>query len=176
MYSITLANREHHLEQIRDLSLEYLQWVNTKLYEYFGTGVDDVPKYVEEDLQHIDKFLPPLGRFFLCYVDERLAGMAALRKLDPGIGEIKRMYVRPEFRRRGLGRALFNRLVEEAYLMNFQCLRLDSAPFFVEAHQLYRSSGFQDIEPYQGAEIPKEFHGNWFFMEKQLPKKGEKFL
>jgi len=176
MCTIIIANKEQHLAQIRDFFLEYLQWININLNEYYGMGIDDVPKYVEEDIRHIDKFMPPKGRFFLCYVDALPAGMATLKELDPGIGEVKRMYVRPEYRRRGLGRALLNRLLEEADQINFQCLRLDSAPFLIESHQLYRTSGFQDIQAYEGTEVPKEFHPNWIFMEKQLPKKGEEFL
>jgi len=168
MVKIVAANKDQHLETIRDLFLEYLTWANGKLFEVYGMGIDDMPGYVDEDLHHIDKFMPPMGRLFLCYVDNLPAGMAALKELVPGIGEIKRMYVRPEFRRRGLGRALMDRLLEEANRIPFQCLRLDSAPFFIEAHQLYRAYGFQDISPYDGAEIPKEFHSGWFFMEKQL--------
>jgi GNAT superfamily N-acetyltransferase len=170
MYKIFTANKEQHIPQIRDLFLEYLHWININLVEYYGFGIDDVQKYVEEDIQHIEKFFPPTGRFLLCYVEDLPVGMAALKQLEPGIGEVKRMYVRPEYRRRGLGRALLSRLLEEADQINFQCLRLDSAPFLIESHQLYRTFGFKDIQPYKGTEVPEEFQMNWIFMERQLLK------
>ena len=154
--------------------MEYLQWINLKLIEEYGTGIDDVPNYVSDEIQRIDKFMPPMGRLLLCYFNDRPVGMAAIKELSPGIGEIKRMYIRPEHRRQGQGRALMNRLFEEAALIEYQYLRLDSAPFLPESHQLYRTAGFRDIQPYDGTEVPKEFHQNWVFMEKELLRKSEK--
>lgn len=168
MVKIVPASKAEHYSQIHELFLEYLRWIGEKLYETYGMGIDDVEGYVDEDLKHIDKFMPPSGRLFLCFVDDKLAGMGAIKQLAPGIGEIKRMYVRPEFRRQGLGRALMNHLHNEAAQQHYQCLRLDSAPFLPESHQLYRTSGFQDIQPYEGTEVPKEFHKNWIFMERTL--------
>ncbi len=173
MYTIIFANKEKHLAQIWDLFFEYLQWINTKLIEEYGMGVDDVEGYVEADIQHIDKFMPPMGRLLLGYIDDRLAGMAALKELSPGVGEIKRMYVRSEFRRQGLGRALLQQLLAEAAQAGYQCLRLDSAPFLPESHNLYHTSGFRDILPYEGTEIPKAYHRDWLFMEKELQRKSE---
>ena len=98
-----------------------------------------------------------------------LAGVACLRELTPDTGEIKRMYVRPAFRRWGLGRALVNQLIEEATAIGYQRIHLDSARFMQEAHLLYRTLGFQEIGPYVGSEIPQEFQMNWIFMEKTLP-------
>jgi len=76
------------------------------------------------------------------------------------------MYVRSEARNRGLGRALLVQLLEEARLAGYTLVRLDSARFMNEAHQLYRNIGFREIEAYEGSEIPKEFQKNWIFMER----------
>ena len=171
MYTMIFANSEQHGPEIRELFLEYLTWINRKLIETYAMGINDVAGYVEDELQHLDKFMPPKGRLLLCYVDDKPAGMACLKHLAPGIGEIKRMYVRSEYRRQGIGRAFMSRLVEEAVQIGYQCLRLDSAPFLPESHQLYRTAGFRDIESYDGTEVPKEFHTNWVFMEKDLPPK-----
>ena len=135
-------------------------------------GVEDVASYIENDIQNLDRFMPPTGRLLLCFYNDNLAGMAALKELEPGIGEIKRMYVRREFRRQGFGRALINRLLEEASQIGYQTLRLDSAPFFLEAQRLYRSTGFLEIQPYEGVEVPHEFHKNWAFMELDLRGKS----
>jgi GNAT superfamily N-acetyltransferase len=78
------------------------------------------------------------------------------------------MYVRPHARNSGLGRALLNRLLEEARQVGYKRVRLDSARFMTSAHELYRSAGFHEIEAYEGSEIPQEFQNHWIFMEKLL--------
>lgn len=78
------------------------------------------------------------------------------------------MYVRPQTRNRGVGRVLLNGLLEEARQIGYERVRLDSARFMTEAHQLYRSIGFREIEAYEGSEIPAEFQKNWIFMELRL--------
>lgn len=99
-------------------------------------------------------------------------GIACLKPLTDSIGEIKRMYVRPQARKRGLSGALLNQLLMEARQIGYDRVRLDSARFMTEAHQLYRSTGFREIEAYEGNEIPKEFRKNWIFMERELPTKN----
>jgi len=78
------------------------------------------------------------------------------------------MYVRPENRKSGLGRAMLNRLVAEAIQIGYERIRLDSARFMEAAHQLYRTTGFSEIAAYQGSEIPKEWQAYWIFMEMDL--------
>jgi GNAT superfamily N-acetyltransferase len=76
--------------------------------------------------------------------------------------------VRLGHRKAGLGRTLLNQLLQEARHIGYQLVRLDSAQFMREAHQLYRSIGFKEIAPYEGSEIPKEFQEHWVFMEMAL--------
>ncbi len=78
------------------------------------------------------------------------------------------MYVRPEARNKGLGRALLNQLLEKARQIGYERIRLDSASFMTEAHKLYQRAGFHEIEAYEGSEIPKEFQNHWIFMEREL--------
>jgi GNAT superfamily N-acetyltransferase len=78
------------------------------------------------------------------------------------------MYVRPEFRGKGIGRALLEALIAEAQEIGYPTVRLDSTRFMEVAHSLYRSVGFHEIEPYTESEIPPEFQQYWVFMEKQL--------
>jgi len=94
--------------------------------------------------------------------------MACLKALEGDIGEIKRMYVRPEYRGQGIGRALLEQLFDEALDIGYVKLRLDSALFMKEAHQLYRAMGFKATAPYPGSEILPEYHSFWVFMEKSL--------
>jgi GNAT superfamily N-acetyltransferase len=146
---------------------EYLQWANAKVQENFGVSFD-IAAMLEEDMSTLSKFMPPGGRLLLGYVDEQPRGIACLKALTDSVGEVKRMYVRPEARNRGLGRALLDRLLEEANHIGYGQIRLDSAQFMKGAHQLYRKSGFREIESYEGSEIPKEFQKNWIFMEINL--------
>ena len=166
MQSIIIASKEQHISQIRDLFLEYLNWVHDFFINEFDHSFD-VENYVENDIQKIDRFMPPMGRLLLCYYNEQLAGMSALKELAPGTGEIKRMFVRPMYRQKGLGRALLQRLLVEAAQIGYQRLRLDSPPISKESHHLYRSAGFRDIQPYE-IEISKEYQKDWVFMEKEF--------
>lgn len=168
MIQILIANQNRHTQPIRELFWEYLQWANGKVEENFGVSFDIVAM-LEEDMNTLDKFTPPKGCLLLGYMEDQPMGIACLKVLTDRIGEVKRMYVRPQARNRGLGRALLNRLLEEARQIGYKRVRLDSARFMTEAHQLYRSSGFQEVEAYEGSEIPKEFQNHWIFMERDLP-------
>lgn len=173
MVKVIIANKDQHAPQIRELFWEYLEWANSRVNEEFEVNFD-IAAILEADMKDLDKFMPFKGRLLLCYTEDRLAGIACLKELTPSIGEIKRMYVRPQYRKKGIGRALINRLLEEAGLIGYERVRLDSARFMKEAHQLYRTTGFREIEAYEGSEIPKEFQKHWVFMEMELSgKKGK---
>jgi len=167
MVAIITAIEQQHSEQIRELFWEYLQWANARVNEEFGVNFD-IAAIIADDMHHLDKFMPPAGRLLLGYSQESLAGIACLKKLTADTGEIKRMYVRPEQRGQGLGRALIGGLLEAAREIGYQRLRLDSARFMKEAHQLYKSVGFGEIAPYEGSEIPEGFRKHWVFMELHL--------
>ena len=161
---VIIADKKQHASQIRELFWEYLQWANARVIEEFKVSFD-IATMLEDDMKDLDKFMPPKGRVLLGYIGKDLAGIACLKELTPGIGEVKRMYVRPSHRRAGLGRTLLNQLLQDAQQIGYQLVRLDSAGFMKEAHQLYRSMGFQEITAYEGSEIPKEFQVHWVFME-----------
>jgi len=112
--------------------------------------------------------MPPGGRILLAEVDGAVAGIGCLKQLSPEIGEIKRMYVRPAFRRLGLGRLLLEGLLEEGRAIGYESIRLDSTRFMTAAHTLYRSYGFRDIDPYPESEIPPDMQQYWLFMEARL--------
>lgn len=155
------------MQLVRELFWEYLEWGNTKLQQEFGIQLDIV-SMIESDMQTLDKFMPPRGCLLLGYLEGRLSGIACLKSLTTDIGEVKRMYVRPEARRCGLGRALLGQLLKEGRRIGYRRIRLDSARFMVEAHGLYRACGFYEIGAYAGSEIPTEFQEHWNFMELDL--------
>jgi putative acetyltransferase len=97
-------------------------------------------------------YAPPDGRLLLAEHEEQLAGCVALHKLEDGICEMKRLYVRPQFRRLKVGRALAESIIAEARSIGigYRRMRLDTvAPLMANAVSLYRQLGFQEIAPYR---------------------------
>jgi GNAT superfamily N-acetyltransferase len=154
---------------IRELFWEYLEWANRRLNEEYDYDIDfDIKSMLERDMTELEVYLPPDGRMLLAIERATAAGIACMRRIREKTGEIKRMYVRPEFRRRGIGRALVDALISEAQEIGHATMRLDSTRFMAAAHSLYRSMGFREIEPYLESEIPREFQQYWVFMELRL--------
>ena len=108
------------------------------------------------DVQHCDqelrtlgeKYGPPGGRLYVARLGGEPAGCAALRGLDLHTCEIKRLYVRPEYRGRHIGALLAERAVADARAMGYRRMRLDTFPFMEEALSLYRRMGFHSIPRY----------------------------
>jgi ribosomal protein S18 acetylase RimI-like enzyme len=91
---------------------------------------------------------PPRGCLLIARVNGVLAGCAAVRGLDNGDCEIKRLYVRPGYRREGVGRRLVETAVHFARELGYARMMLDTLPAMTEAQSLYRSLGFVEIDSY----------------------------
>jgi GNAT superfamily N-acetyltransferase len=163
---ISVKEREHR-DHVRELFWEYLDWANKRVNEEFHVDFD-IKAMLEEDMENLSIFLPPNGRIFLTKTGDCISGIGCLKQSKEGYGEIKRMYVRPEFRGKGLGKLILNSLIQSARDIGFSYLRLDSARFMKEAHSLYKSMGFKDVDPYPESEIPDEFKSHWVFMQMKL--------
>jgi GNAT superfamily N-acetyltransferase len=142
-----LVQSEQQKQQAGALIREYLEWLNERLGREYDLAFD-VDAMLQSDLSDPDKFHPPYGRFYLVRYNGQIAGMGCLKRLDPQVGEVQRMYVSPAFRGKGIGRAIIDRLVADAGAMGYRQLRLESLNFLAEAHSLYHSVGFKDIAPY----------------------------
>jgi GNAT superfamily N-acetyltransferase len=153
-----------HETVVHDLFAEYLRWVCPKIYQEYR-AVFDAESIITNDMEKIDIFLPPEGILLLAYDDGDPAGCACTRTIEKSVAELKRMYVRPKHRRKGIGGKLVEESIRQVRMKNYAQIRLDSAGFMAEAHRVYRSLGFKDISAYEGSEIPAEYRQYWVFMQ-----------
>ena len=149
MEAVTFHQAESPEDKARAGALirQYLEWLQTEAEERYGLHFD-VEGMVASDLADSGKFRPPDGRLYLVRYEGEVVGVGALKKLEEGVAEIQRMFVPPEFRGKGLGRAIVERLVEDARMVGYRQIKLESLSFLHAAHALYRSMGFEDVEPY----------------------------
>lgn len=92
--------------------------------------------------------VPPGGIFLVAWLDDEPVGCGGVRRHEPGIGEIKRMYVRPDARRKGIARAVLTGVEEHARAFGYTRLILETGTQQPEAIALYESHGYQPIDPY----------------------------
>jgi GNAT superfamily N-acetyltransferase len=164
---IRVAEPDRDHSAIAALMSDYLRWALGQLESQYG--ITDMPVGPEQTVHSLDAYLPPHGLAVIAEVEGRAAGVGALRLLEPGVAEVKRMYVHPDYRHRHLGSGVLDVLLAEA-AATFQAttVRLDTCRFMRSAQRLYRSRGFEERPAYAGTEIPLRLQEYWMFFEKRL--------
>lgn len=130
---------------VRDLWREY--WNSLGL-------ADDFQGFADELRSLPGRYAKPAGCLLLAGVDEEPAATAALRPLSADACEAKRLYVRPEFRRRGIAEALLLALIDEARAAGYRAMYGDTLPSMSSALELYRRLGFTEVDPYSANPTP----------------------
>lgn len=126
-------------EEGRKLFREYVDSLNFKL---------DFQDF-EEELEHIqEKYASPEGALILCIANNQAIGCVAVRKISNPIAELKRLYVKPEFRSVKAGGKLVGLALEQAKILGYEFIRLDSVSEMQTAISLYKKLGFYEIDAY----------------------------
>ena len=141
----TQVESPQQIAQARELFLEYARSLGFSLcFQNFDQELAGLP----------GDYAPPTGRLLLAEYDGQLAACIALHKLGPDICEMKRLYLRPQFRGKGLGRALAERIISEARAIGYRHMRLDTVePVMRDAVAMYRKLGFKEVASYRANPI-----------------------
>ncbi|MCL5316641.1 MAG: GNAT family N-acetyltransferase [Thaumarchaeota archaeon] len=152
MLRIIQADSEEFVSKVRELMNEYSDAMGFRFRD-FEKEIADLP----------GEYAPPEGRLLLALEDDKAAGCVALRKLTDDVSEMRRLYVRPEFRGKRIGRQLAITAVDQARLIGYRSIRLITLSSMKGAVALYNSLGFREIQPYR--QVPSS---NAIFMELRL--------
>ena len=124
--------------------------------EYVASLAEDISfQNVDEELGTLPgRYARPGGVVLIARDGEKAAGAVAYRRVEPGVCEMKRLYVRPAFRGRDLGRELANELIEDARARGYRTMLLDTLASMATARALYRDLGFGPVAPYYDNPLP----------------------
>lgn len=147
--------RTDEMDLVRTLFREYQAWLDLDLcFQSFDEELASLP----------GRYAPPTGRLLLAEHDGVVVGVVAAREIEPGVCEMKRLFVRPAAHGLGIGRALAERLIDEMRAAGFRVMRLDTiADRMGSAVVLYERLGFRDIPAYTHNPVPSTR-----YMEKSL--------
>ena len=137
--TIIPATTPEQIRIVHSLFEEYARGLNISLcFQNFSQELAELP----------GSYAPPKGRLLLASVTGHAAGCVGIRSIEPGICEMKRLYVPPNFRGRGIGQRLASAAIHEAREAGYKVVRLDTLDSMKSAQNLYQELGFRPIAPY----------------------------
>lgn len=147
--NIKIEPAYNHHDEINILFSEYTNMLiagDSSFKKYL-----DIQNY-DEEVKHLEtKYGMPKRRLYLIYCDNELAGCIGLRKIDDQNCEMKRLYVRPQFRGKKLGNILVEKIISDAKEIGYSYMLLDTLPFLQNAINMYKKYGFYEIESYNNS-------------------------
>lgn len=167
--NLELVSAYAHKEEVKTLFSEYTDMLiegDSSFRDYL-----EVQNY-DEELEHLEsKYGLPSGRLYLAYYEGELAGCIGLRKIDGQSCEMKRLYVRPQFRGNHIGDYLVKRIIEEAKEIGYSYMLLDTLPFLEDAIHMYKKYGFYEISNYNDSPMDTSI-----YMKLELKKASKRKL
>ncbi len=134
------ALTEKQIKRTQKLFIEYANYLGIDLnFQNFKEELKTLPGH----------YSPPEGCILLAYYEDKLVGCVAVRKFQDDVCEMKRLYIRPKYRRKNIGKGLSTAIIHKAKEIGYKYMRLDTLPFMKEAITLYLALGFKEITPYR---------------------------
>ena len=176
-------NLDIHKSLLVEMNKEYLSWIAREMkkkydLDIFNVGSNNqlnkieqqaiIRDYSKGSVEKLTSYMPPEGIYYILQTDKKVAGMGALRKLNMSIGEIKRMYIRPEYRGKGFGKVLLQQILKKAKEFGLSTVRLETGKFMTTAQYIYAKAGFREIDEYPEIENPPQFRPYYLYMEKKI--------
>jgi ribosomal protein S18 acetylase RimI-like enzyme len=160
-----------HREDFYQMNIEYLTWLVDQIRENYQIDmlsiIGSVQEYVEDHLEPLMSLKPPGGVVYMMEEEGQAAGVGALQKLRETVGEVKWLYIRPQYRGRGYGKQMAKKLLDDGRRLGCSFFLLDTAKFMAAAQHIYRSVGFKERDPYPESKPPEMVRPYWIWMEKK---------
>lgn len=163
---------EVHRDEYIRMNVEYLEKNLDDLAENFNIDSRTMVGRTAEEmargiLSAYKDLKPPEGVLCILKIDGKIAGMGVIKRLEDDIGELKNMYIRPEYRGNGYGKKMVQKLLETGGDLGFDTFRLDTSKFMVAAQHIYKLAGFEERDKYPGSDVSAQWEPYWLWMEKQ---------
>lgn len=149
MLNIRIEEGYLYKEEIKELFREYTNMLVENDEEF--KNYLEIQNY-DEELNDLElKYSKPWGRLYIVFCDDKPGGCIALKKIDKLNCEMKRLYVRKEYRGKKISEKLINKIIDDAVKIGYNHMLLDTLPFLKSAIHLYKKFGFYEIESYNNS-------------------------
>ena len=138
-------------DEIKSLFTEYTEYLVENDVEF--KKYLEIQKYDNEIENLEDKYGMPWGRLYIAFYENQVAGCIALRKLNETECEMKRLYVKPEFRNKGIAKMLVEKVISDSKEIGYSSMLLDTLPFLQTAIKMYKKIGFYEIGCYNDSPL-----------------------
>lgn len=149
--SINTVYGYDYKDEIKSLFTEYTEYLVENDVEF--KKYLEIQKYDNEIENPEDKYGMPWGRLYIAFYENQVAGCIALRKLNDTQCEMKRLYVKPEFRNKGIAKMLVEKVISDSKEIGYSSMLLDTLPFLQTAIKMYKKIGFYEIGCYNDSPL-----------------------